>query len=73
MTIEAAPLRLVEQLRAFFQPRDRHYTPAAGRTICCEAGTLANRPATPVRDGAFYYGTDTNALYVGDAGAWVTV
>ena len=36
------------------------------------AGLAANRPTTPEKDGATYYATDENKLYVGDGGAWVS-
>lgn len=71
--IEEAPLKLINALRPFFQPRDRDYWPAEGRCVVLQAGLLANRPVTPIADGHAYYGTDTNTLYIGDGGAWVGV
>jgi len=35
------------------------------------AGLIADRPTTPERDGACYFATDENKLYVGDTGAWL--
>lgn len=35
------------------------------------AGLIANRPTTPEKDGAVYYATDENKLYIGDGGAWL--
>ena len=35
------------------------------------AGAVALRPATPEKDGAVYYATDENKLYIGDTGAWL--
>ena len=35
------------------------------------AGTVANRPTTPEKDGAVYYATDENKLYIGDTDAWL--
>ena len=71
--IEAAPLKLVDQLRAFFFPRDRDVIPAEGRAVVLQAGPTADRPATPLRDGHAYYDTTANVLYIGDGGAWNAV
>lgn len=38
-----------------------------------QADVVANIPAAPFFDGEFFYATDTDALYVGDGGAWVAV
>ena len=35
------------------------------------AGLVASRPTTPEKDGAVYYATDENKLYIGDTGAWL--
>jgi len=37
------------------------------------AGLVANRPTTPEKDGAVYYATDENKLYIGDTDAWLSV
>lgn len=39
----------------------------------CKADTLANRPTTPDLDETFFYETNSKALSVGSAGAWVQV
>jgi len=36
------------------------------------AGLVANRPTTPERDGAVYYATDEDKLYVGDGSSWLS-
>jgi len=35
------------------------------------AGLVASRPTTPEKDGAVYYATDEDKLYIGDGGAWL--
>lgn len=39
----------------------------------CKIETLANRPSTPDLDETFFYESDSKALSVGSAGAWVQV
>lgn len=38
-----------------------------------DAAVVANRPASPSYNGALFYATDTNHLYVGSAGTWIEV
>lgn len=35
------------------------------------AGLAANKPTTPEKDGAVYFETDTNKLFIGDTSAWL--
>lgn len=35
------------------------------------AGLVASRPTTPEKDGAVYYATDEDKLYIGDGGSWL--
>jgi len=39
----------------------------------CRSDTLANKPSTPDLDEVLFYETDSKALSVGSAGAWVQV
>ena len=35
------------------------------------AGATAAKPTTPEKDGAVFYDTTVNKLYIGDGGAWL--
>lgn len=35
------------------------------------AGTSSNKPTTPEKDGAVYYDTTNNKLFIGDSGSWL--